>query len=121
MSMLRKNVNGIALPSNFNEAVRHPSTTLRCQELTMEDFFRAAFLENEIEAQLLDSILTQRDIPHLIRSYYDTAYDGLFQTQLGWGYVSSPSAYQEEIREILSDLRKEASRVELSSLQEDEQ
>jgi hypothetical protein len=89
--------------------------------LTMEDYVRAAFLENEIEAQLLDSILTQRDIPHRIRSYHDTAYDGLFQTQLGWGYVSSPLAYQEEIDEILSDLRKEASRVDASSLQEDEE
>jgi hypothetical protein len=86
-----------------------------------EDYFRVALLENEIEAQLLDSILTQRDIPHLITSYHDTAYDGLFQTQLGWGYVSSPLAYQEEIQEILSDLRKEASRVDASSLQEEEE
>jgi hypothetical protein len=87
----------------------------------MEDYVRAAFLDNEIEAQLLESILQQRDIPHLVRSYHDTAYDGLFQTQLGWGYVSSPPAYQEEIKEILSDLRKQASRVDASSLQEDEQ
>jgi hypothetical protein len=86
-----------------------------------EDYYRVAVLENEFEAQLVDSILTQRDIPHLITSYHDTAYDGLFQTQLGWGYVSSPLAHQEEIQEILSDLRKEASRVEASSHQEDEQ
>jgi hypothetical protein len=87
----------------------------------MEDYIRAAFLENEIEAQLLDSILTQRHIPHLLRSYHDTAYDGLFQTQLGWGYVSAPALYQEEIKEILSDLREGASRVDVSPLQEDEQ
>ena len=86
----------------------------------MEDYVRAAFLDNEIEAQLLESILQQRDIPHLVRSYHDTAYDGLFQTQLGWGYVSSPPAYQEEIKEILSDRRNQASRVDASSLQEDE-
>jgi hypothetical protein len=86
----------------------------------MEDYFRAALLENEFEAQLIDSILTQRDISHLITSYHDTAYDGLFQTQLGWGYVSSPLAYQEEIQEILSELRREASRVDASSLEEDE-
>jgi hypothetical protein len=87
----------------------------------MEDYVRVAFLDNEIEAQLLDSILTQRDVPHRIRSYHDTAYDGLFQTQLGWGYVSSPPACREEIDEILSDLRKEASRVGASSLQEDDE
>jgi hypothetical protein len=87
----------------------------------MEDYIKASLLENEFEAQLLESILTERDIPHRIRSYYDTAYDGLFQTQLGWGYVSCPESYREEIQEIISELRREASRVEASSPREDEQ
>ncbi|MFH1123907.1 MAG: hypothetical protein V1758_09655, partial [Pseudomonadota bacterium] len=60
------------------------------------------------EAQLLDSVLTERDIPHRMRSYHDTAYDGLFQTQKGWGIVSAPSAFHQEILEILSDLRETA-------------
>ena len=75
----------------------------------MTNYIKIATLENEIEARLLDSILTERKVPHLMRSYYDTAYDGLFQTQKGWGYVSAPAWYEEEIAEILSDLRKEAS------------
>jgi hypothetical protein len=74
----------------------------------MESYTKIATLENEIEAQLLDSILTERNVPHLMRSYYDTAYNGLFQTQKGWGYVSAPEWYEEEITEILNDLRKEA-------------
>jgi hypothetical protein len=77
----------------------------------MEDFVKIATLENDFEAQILDSILTERDIPHLMRSYYDTAYDGLYQTQKGWGHVSAPPEYQDEILEILSDLRKEADRT----------
>ena len=81
----------------------------------MEDYIKIATLENEIEAGLLESILTERDVPHLMRSYYDTAYDGLFQTQKGWGYVSAPEGYKEEIMEILSDLRKEANSFEDSS------
>jgi hypothetical protein len=80
----------------------------------MEDYIKAALLENEFEAQVMDSMLTERDIPHLIRSYYDTAYDGLFQTQLGWGYVSAPADYQQEIEEILFDLRSEATLEEQS-------
>ena len=76
----------------------------------MEDYLKIAILENEIEARLLESILTERDIPHLLRSYHDTAYDGLFQTQKGWGYVGAPESYKEEISEIISDLRKEAGR-----------
>ena len=78
----------------------------------MEEYVRVAILENEIESCLLDSILNERGIPHLLRSYHDTAYDGLYQTQKGWGHVSAPRAYCEEIQEILSDLRKDAGRVE---------
>lgn len=71
----------------------------------MEDFTKAAVLEDESEALLLESILIERDIPHLIRSYYDTSFDGLFQSQKGWGYVSAPLSHHGEIVDILQDLR----------------
>ncbi len=72
----------------------------------MEDYVKAAVLENAIEAQVLDSILSEQNIPHLMRSYYDTALDGLFQAQKGWGYVAAPESYHDEINEILNDVRK---------------
>lgn len=72
----------------------------------MEEYKKAATLENEIESQVLDSILNERNIPHLITSYYDTAYNGLYQTQKGWGYISAPKAYIKEIREIIFFLRE---------------
>jgi hypothetical protein len=74
-----------------------------------DEYQKAVILENEIEARLLDSILTERDIPHIMASYYDTAYDGLYQTQKGWGYISAPLAFHEEIQEIISSVRKESS------------
>lgn len=73
----------------------------------MEDYTKAAVLEDESEARLLESILIERAIPHFMRSYYDTSFDGLFQSQKGWGYVSAPASYHEEIMEILWDLRSE--------------
>jgi hypothetical protein len=73
-----------------------------------EEYKKAAILENEIEARLLDSILNERNVPHLITSYYDTAYDGLYQTQKGWGHISAPEAYSEEIKEIISFVRKKS-------------
>jgi len=75
----------------------------------MEDYIKAVTLDNEIEAGLLESILKERGIPHRMRSYHDTAYDGLFQTQKGWGCINAPESYLEEIKEILSDVRNEAS------------
>ena len=74
----------------------------------MKNYVKASILENDIEARLLDSVLTERKIPHQMRSYYDTAFDGLFQSQKGWGHVSAPESYGEEIREIISELRKGA-------------
>lgn len=70
------------------------------------DYQKIATLDNEFEAQLLESILKEREIPHRLRSYHDTAFDGLFQTQKGWGVVLAPQAYTDEILEIVSDIRK---------------
>jgi hypothetical protein len=77
----------------------------------MEDFIKVVTLENYHEANLLESILNERAIPHHIESYYDTAFDGLYQTQKGWGRLSAPKSFHEEIMEIISDLREEASKV----------
>jgi hypothetical protein len=71
----------------------------------MEGYKKAVVLENEFEAQLVASVLSEREIPHRLRSYHDTAFDGLFQTQKGWGIVSSPEEHHQEIKEILGDLR----------------
>ena len=51
-------------------------------------------IRDEIEGQQLRAILREQGIPHHLRSYHDSAYDGLFQVQLGWGYVEAPAAYR---------------------------
>ncbi|NWF53953.1 MAG: hypothetical protein HXY45_04070 [Syntrophaceae bacterium] len=70
----------------------------------MEEFKRILVLENEIEARLLDSVLNERNIPHRIRSYYDSAYNGIFQTQKGWGIVLAPPEFEAEVLSIYEDL-----------------
>jgi len=77
----------------------------------MEDFIKVVTLENNHEANLMDEILNEKAIPHHIESYYDTAFDGLYQTQKGWGRLSAPKSYHKEIMEIISDLRKEVDKV----------
>lgn len=71
----------------------------------MTIYEKVEILDNDFEAQLLDSVLNERNIPHLMRSFYDTAFDGLYQAQKGWGYVGAPAEYHEEIRDILHDIR----------------
>ena len=68
-------------------------------------FIQIAVLENAIEAQLIGSILEQRDIPHRIRSYHDTAYDGLFQFQKGWGKLYAHLVHKPEILQTIKDIR----------------
>jgi hypothetical protein len=70
-----------------------------------KDFNKIAVLENAIEAQLMGSILTELDIPHRIRSYHDTALNGLYQVQKGWGNIEAPESYQTEIIQILEGIR----------------
>ena len=69
-----------------------------------EKYERILNLNNEIEARLLESVLVEQDIPHFVKSYHDTVYDGLFQQQLGWGHVEAPSRYREMIEGIYADI-----------------
>ena len=68
-------------------------------------FIKIIILENAIEAQLVASILDQRDIPNRVRSYHDTAYDGLFQVQKGWGKLYAPQPFKPEILQVIEEVR----------------
>ena len=66
-------------------------------------------LDNEFEAKLLEEILTEKKIPYIIRSYFDSAYDGLWQMQSGWGHIEAPLQYKEEILEIYKEMSNSSS------------
>jgi hypothetical protein len=74
-------------------------------EIHEQKFIDIAILDNIIEAQLIESILNEQNIPHLLHSFHDTAYDGLFQVQMGWGKLCAPLSYKKEILELLNDVR----------------
>lgn len=73
----------------------------------MRNYVKATVLNNEIEARLLSSLLEEEQIPHYLRSYHDSAYDGIFQAQLGWGHVEADPRHHERILELLEDLREQ--------------
>ena len=68
-------------------------------------FVEIAVLENAIEAQLIGSILDQRQIPFRLQSYHDTAYNGLYQLQNGWGKLYAPESCRREILQVIEDVR----------------
>jgi hypothetical protein len=67
---------------------------------------KVVILKNEIEANIISPILKERNIPHVIRSYYDSVYDGIFQLQKGWGHIEAPLEYKNKILEIYRDICK---------------
>ena len=73
----------------------------------MDKYIKVAVFENATEAQLMESILKEQQLPHRIRSFHDTAYDGLFQVQKGWGELFAPPELEAEILSILNDVRSE--------------
>ncbi len=76
-------------------------------------------LHNESEASLLHGILEEDGVPHMIRSYHDRAYDGLWQMQEGWGYVETAARFASGVRALLEVLRKNRPSSELGK-EEDE-
>ena len=66
----------------------------------MDRYKKILTIENEIEATLLKKLLDEAEIPYVLKSYYDSALDGLYQTQKGWGYIEAPEKYEQEIWRI---------------------
>lgn len=86
----------------------------------MSDFKQIVVLDNEIEANIMEDVLKDRDIPHLIQSYHVPGYDGVFQFHMGWGHIESEEEYREEILEIYEDIKKEA-KVKDSDIEDSEE
>ncbi len=75
----------------------------------MDKLEKIAVLDNEVQAELVDNVLSDRGIPHLMRSYYDSALDGLYQARSGWGHVEAPESFREEILSVIEEIRRQAS------------
>ena len=75
--------------------------------MTEEEFIKISILESTIEAQVMEAILKEENIAYRIRSFHDTAYNGLFQFQKGWGELFAPSAYKNQIDQILENIRNQ--------------
>jgi hypothetical protein len=76
----------------------------------MPEVIDIATLNDDVEAMLLEADLKEEGIPHFMVSYWDAAYDGLFQMQHGWGAVRAPRTSRDRILGILSNLREERNR-----------
>jgi len=63
-------------------------------------------LKDRFEADLIKMELEKEGIPVLIRYFKDTAYDGIYIPQKGWGEVKVPEKEKERAQEIISALEE---------------
>lgn len=70
----------------------------------MADTIKILIIKNPVEANLLEQILKERNIPHILRSYRDLAYDGLWQTPTAWGQLDAPEEFKEQILKLYEEM-----------------
>ncbi len=73
----------------------------------IENFEKIVVLDNQVQACLIQPLLDEQKIPYFVRSYYDAAYDGLFQSTMGWGHIEAPPEFKDEIISIFNNLKTE--------------
>ncbi|MGV7223731.1 MAG: DUF2007 domain-containing protein [Nitrospinales bacterium] len=61
--------------------------------------------ENEAEANAIKSVLEEHGIYAEIKSFHDTAYDGLFQSQYGWGLIRVSETDFTEAQRLVEEWR----------------
>jgi len=71
----------------------------------MEPWVKAGTVENRFEGDRVSQALDEAKIPFLIKSFLDTAYDGLYVPQKGWGAVMVPKDFAPEAEEIISGVK----------------
>jgi len=67
-----------------------------------EVFVPVMSLEDQFEADVMKDALEKEQIPVLIRSFRDTSFDGIFESQKGWGVVMVPDEFRQRAKEVLS-------------------
>jgi hypothetical protein len=70
------------------------------------------YLQNAVEANLLEAILREAGIAHFIKAYRDPAFKGSWSFVDAWGHVECPPEHARGVRQILEDLRDSGAKGE---------
>ena len=72
----------------------------------MARWVKAGIVENRFEGDRVSQALNEAGIPFLMKSFLDTAYDGLYIPQKGWGAVMVPENFEEEAGKVIFEVKK---------------
>ena len=68
-----------------------------------EEFVRLQVVQSLFEGQRMQTLLQAAKIPAMLNSYGDTAMDGLYQAQKGWGEIRVPESRKAEAEKIVEE------------------
>lgn len=71
----------------------------------MSRWVQAGAIDNRFEGDRVSQTLEEAGIPHMIKSFLDTAYDGLYVLQKGWGRVMVPEEFCEKAKGIVAEVK----------------
>ena len=74
----------------------------------MDKTVKTVTLSNQFEAMLLSELLYDKEIPHIVKSYGDSALTNIWQTQSLWGHIEAPEEFKNTITEIYNNMLKES-------------
>ena len=72
----------------------------------MDPWVKAGTVENRFEADRIFQALQEAGIPFLIKSFLDTAYDGLYIPQKGWGVIMVSGENRAEAERLIDEVKK---------------
>ena len=67
---------------------------------------KAGIIENRFEGDRIKQVLQEAGIPFLVKSFLDTAYDGLYIPQKGWGAVLVPEDFRERAETMIAEVKR---------------
>ena len=76
------------------------------EAMAKEEFVPVKVAENSFEVDTVKAALEAEGIPVLVRLFEDTAYDGIYVSQKGWGHVEVPQSAKEKADKIIDELSR---------------
>jgi len=71
----------------------------------MTRWVNAGVIENRFEGDRVSQVLKEAGIPYMIQSFLDSAYDGLYLPQKGWGRVMVPEEFSDQAERMVAEVR----------------
>ncbi len=66
----------------------------------MEHYVKILTLNNQFEAERMEEILIDKEIPYAIIPFNDSSWGGLMNVGKGWGYLEAPEQYRDQVEAI---------------------